>query len=502
MKRIKKLFAVFFAISMAVSLLAVPAAGAEVNYTYYVMAKTCASDVPAEYYVEDEELAQALAELTIGSEPVFAVEKAQDSDVWYIAASDEQDCTPQEVAGALAAIRNFAIESGATDGNRLALGYGALVLVETRAGTYFVVEVAGPSQSLFERPEAADKNDVPTTQLVVSGMDDAVKSVEIGSQVTYTISLTVPKGSDDMQLCLICPGGLTFSPETTTVTIDNTPVTAEWTAWSEPTADPKDSSKLEYTMTIPKSGVTYGNTIKFSCTVTVNEKAKIAEANMLETYVRYGHELNNRTNAFETNLFTFGFDLKKLNGAGVALSGVQFTLHRTTDTDTFYYVPPAESQNTNDGDNQTGTTQKVEARFRTLAQGQDPTPVTTDKDGIARFTGLAAGEYVLTETASVDGYTVLSDPITIKIDENGALKAEGFTISDEIKDTLLDSSGLSLTTYNITYSTIKIVNHPNTVMPSTGGRGTAIFYLAGSILMLSAAVLLLRRKKLLRPEQK
>lgn len=316
-----------------------------------------------------------------------------------------------------------------------------------------------------------------------------------------------------MQLCLICPGGLTFSPETTTVTIDNTPVTAEWTAWSEPTADPKDSSKLEYTMTIPKSGVTYGNTIKFSCTVTVNEKAKIAEANMLETYVRYGYELNNRTNAFETNLFTFGFDLKKLNGAGVALSGVQFTLHRTTDTDTFYYVPPAESQNTNDGDNQTtpnpsdgqeqsGTTQKVEARFRTLAQGQDPTPVTTDKDGIARFTGLAAGEYVLTETASVDGYTVLSDPITIKIDENGALKAEGFTISDEIKDTLLDSSGLSLTTYNITYSTIKIVNHPNTVMPSTGGRGTAIFYLAGSILMLSAAVLLLRRKKLLRPEQK
>lgn len=111
--------------------------------------------------------------------------------------------------------------------------------------------------------------------------------------------------------------------------------------------------------------------------------------------------------------------------------------------------------------------------------------VKTDANGEIKFTGLAAGEYTLTETKPLEGYNILSEPIKITIgwtapaDDNSACT---WTYSDNV-----DTSG------NI--ATITVENQGGAELPSTGGIGTTIFYVVGGLLVVGAAVLLVTRRK-------
>lgn len=111
--------------------------------------------------------------------------------------------------------------------------------------------------------------------------------------------------------------------------------------------------------------------------------------------------------------------------------------------------------------------------------------VKTDENGEIKFTGLAAGEYTLTETKPLEGYNILSEPIKITIgwtapaDDNSACT---WTYSDNV-----DTSG------NI--ATITVENQGGAELPSTGGIGTTIFYVVGGLLVVGAAVLLVTRRK-------
>lgn len=129
---------------------------AEKGYTYYVMMKT---DPVAEYYVEDETLANALTSLTVEGSSVFEVEKVSNENRWNVMTTDA-DCSLEDVAEALATIKEQAIATAPLTSDTLELGYGALVLIKTKAGTYFISEVQDSSQSLFERPiMPVDKGD-------------------------------------------------------------------------------------------------------------------------------------------------------------------------------------------------------------------------------------------------------------------------------------------------------------------------------------------------------
>lgn len=43
---------------------------------------------------------------------------------------------------------------------------------------------------------------------------------------------------------------------------------------------------------------------------------------------------------------------------------------------------------------------------------------------------------------------------------------------------------------------VHVINYTGTELPSTGGIGTTIFYVAGSVLVLAAAVLLITKKRM------
>lgn len=111
----------------------------------------------------------------------------------------------------------------------------------------------------------------------------------------------------------------------------------------------------------------------------------------------------------------------------------------------------------------------------------DGTEVTSAADGKFTFSGLDAGTYTLVETTTPAGYNTCADTTVVisathKEDANGA--------STEIKVNGSNASGVT------------IENRAGTQLPSTGGVGTTLFYVIGSVLVLAAVVLLVTKKRM------
>ncbi len=124
--------------------------------------------------------------------------------------------------------------------------------------------------------------------------------------------------------------------------------------------------------------------------------------------------------------------------------------------------------------------------------------MTTGEDGKISFKDLGAGTYTLTETVTPDGYNTL-EPITITI---------GFTAPDKVSDGTekcvwtMTADGLAITQNTDTdggmlgiFST-DIINKSGSLLPSTGGIGTTIFYVVGGILVIGAGILLVTKKRM------
>ena len=130
------------------------------------------------------------------------------------------------------------------------------------------------------------------------------------------------------------------------------------------------------------------------------------------------------------------------------------------------------------------------------------------------FSGLDDGQYKLTETKTPAGYNTI-DPIYFVIeathdatadtpaltvlkayltDENGNKKTE-------VKDG--ESVNIDLGTVDLTAGSITttVVNKSGSELPSTGGIGTTIFYVAGGILVAGAGVTLIAKKRMSKKEE-
>lgn len=142
-----------------------------------------------------------------------------------------------------------------------------------------------------------------------------------------------------------------------------------------------------------------------------------------------------------------------------------------------------------------GSADKTESKTTTLATGSG---------GTLKLSGLAAGEYILTETKAPSGYKLpAKNQISIKLLDTSIETAEGpdpgFLLGTDGK---LDSgSGAEGTfvyeddTYKTEISgnklTVHLINQKGYTLPDTGGTGTISFSIGG-ILLLAAAVLMLR----------
>ena len=110
------------------------------------------------------------------------------------------------------------------------------------------------------------------------------------------------------------------------------------------------------------------------------------------------------------------------------------------------------------------------------------------------FTGLDDGNYKLTETTTPAGYnTIEAIEFTVAADHA--------VLSDTPALTSLSgnaTTGELIFTPNTTEASLSadVVNKAGTVLPSTGGIGTTIFYVLGGLLVLTAVVLLVTKKRM------
>ena len=114
-------------------------------------------------------------------------------------------------------------------------------------------------------------------------------------------------------------------------------------------------------------------------------------------------------------------------------------------------------------------------------------------DGILYFTGLDKGTYTLTETTTPTGFNTI-DPINFEI--KGTIDGATATVGGNITWSS-DNQNLTWNEASQTFE-ITITNIAGKLLPSTGGIGTTIFYVAGTILVLGAAVLLITKKRMRR----
>lgn len=101
-------------------------------------------------------------------------------------------------------------------------------------------------------------------------------------------------------------------------------------------------------------------------------------------------------------------------------------------------------------------------------------------DGKFNIKGLDAGIYYLKETSTPSGYNTC-ETLEIKIVASHSRNASELGYVDLTHSEKLNN---------------KIINMSGTVLPSTGGIGTTIFYVIGGGLMVAAAILLITKKRM------
>ena len=269
-----------------------------------------------------------------------------------------------------------------------------------------------------------------------------------------------------------------------------------------------------------------GKQIQLTYSARLNEDAFIEIANTNDVKYNFSHDPqqstgNPRTDITppDTETYTYQMNLTKLLNkespdklSGVDVTEVTFRLYTVTDdeegnsirTPLFVKQEIGEDEKpVKDGDCTICTDATAEEKItddenKTFAITQD---IHLQSDGSLNVKGFKAGTYELEETKSVSGYTLLTKPITIEVEEVTDLTTKKVTgtVKAYTKDGtaqgewLTDEDGNEDGIFRITVNNVKKQFN----LPQTGGAGLWMFTIAGGILMAAAIIFFhtLRTKK-------
>lgn len=372
-------------------------------------------------------------------------------------AADKTETAPLAATGATTSTVTF------TD---LPLGY---YLVETSVGTVLALDTTNSTWTI------EDKNKAPTVEKKVSktegGTYEPTNTASIGDTVYFKTTIHAKKGARNYVLHDKMSEGLSFVDSTIGIKLKKKVDGIE-----------KDIEKTNYTTQVGKScTTTTGETCTFEITFNqkfcdtladddeiivtysakLNENAEIGttKGNTNKTHLSYGDK--SKTTEVTTTTYTFEIPVFKYtmkNTMKKALKDATFKLSTDPEGNTVIKLKQKD-----------GTT-----NYFVDSAGEES--VTTNDTGKFTIKGLAAGRYYLTETKQPAGYNKLSAPVTITIDANGNI-------------TVGESASSSVTE-------VEVENKTGSILPSTGGTGTTLFYIFGAILVVGSGVVLITKKRM------
>lgn len=336
----------------------------------------------------------------------------------------------------------------------LAYGY---YLLDTTTGTLCSLNTAAKEVTISDKSTAPTiSKTVEVTTFGQNSEGEDSTTVNIGTPIEYKIKITVGDGAQNYVFVDELPNFVTFAEGTTNVLgvtpeISGNKVTFDWS----------------------NTTLTKGDVLWISLVCYVNENAVSGTSGNVNTaYLYYGEDgddadtLGDLSVSDSATVYTYSFDLVKTDENNVLLPGATFSIYNSeTDntpinlikvSDTEYRIPSVDNNGNIIG-----------------------TPVTQFEvtSGMVTISGLKGNTtYYVGEITPPTGYNPLTErkSITIESANNNATVTDG----------------------SYTSGGLQVINRSGTVLPSTGGMGTTIFYILGSLMVVGAAVVLVTNKRM------
>ena len=424
----------------------------------------------------------------------FKLDKETGAVTWINTNPENNGTAIQQIANSAGKYAEYTSNNVQEDGSakangitltfsNLPLGWYLVVsdLVDLDKGALCSIGTTDPNAVIRE------KNSKPTIEKEVyegdtlgysndAGIGDTVKfqtriHVTDGNPTNYVLHDTMAKGLDFNEksvtvLLMRDPktGGSNYSgnltPGTDYELVTSTSDTCTFEIKFLKPLKPYDYIQVDYSATVTSDAVigTTGNDNK--AVLTYGNNSTTTESSTTKTYV------------WEMGVRKFA----NLGGDDTnhALADAEFQLYKK-DGDTQKYAKFVETSTTSVY-KLTGWTNNATEAIK----------VKTPANGNITFEGLDAGTYYLEETKAPVGYNKLTAPITVVIDRGTLPTVASQTISYTVKygDTTADDH------------IVRVENKAGTVLPSTGGMGTTLFYVIGGGLMVAAIVLLVTKKRM------
>lgn len=357
--------------------------------------------------------------------------------------------------------------------NDLGLGY---YLIDSTAGTLCGLTTTNRNVEILE------KNVEPTVDKKIEITDDTLEkksSANLGEQVIFRTTISVKPGANNYVLHDKMDSNLEFGA-----------ILHVYDNWNDKykyvqqtdlqdngnfqvIANPEDCTfELKFLDKFYEDRAELINqgkvtTITVQYYAIVKNDAPINTAMPNKAWLTYGDK-NTESNKSETETYTYGIPVYKYtmkDSTKSGLAGAEFSLYT-------------------DDENAVGTILNFkntgnEYRYTEEAVGAKGTTTTlqSPEDGNFNINGLKAGTYWLKETEAPKGYNKLPAPIKIVIEQN----------TDGTK-TIKNAKGEAI-------EKVEVENKSGSLLPSTGGIGTTIFYIAGALLVLAAGVVLIAKKR-------
>lgn len=343
--------------------------------------------------------------------------------------------------------------------SNLKLGY---YLVDSTVGALCELNTTNPSV------EITDKNTKPTIEKKVQEDSDEswgdVNDADIGQTVNFKSTISAKPGARNYLVHDKMDSHLKFDSVTSITAGDTTLAAGE--DYTVVTTGLNDGCTFHIVFT-----QTYLDSITADTNIVINYTAKLTSNAVAgtgyvnETWLDYGDKQH--TEHDTTTTYTWKLPIYKYHMDGEAkkaLAGAEFILYKGSEENRDY-AKVTEGKLTG------WTKEKAEA-----------TKLVSGDDGMIAVEGLDADTYYLEETKAPGGYNKLAGPV--KVDISHTVTDEGAHMTHTLKQNTTD------------VAKVEIENKSGTELPSTGGIGTTIFYVLGSILVIGAVVLLIAKKRM------